>query len=64
MLYKSNLLFLVGGGKTPRWKKTKVIIWDDFKQQPTGEICMKKDIIAIKVKKTKFDFSFNSPDST
>jgi len=31
MLFKSNILFLVGGGENPKWANTKLIIWDDHK---------------------------------
>ena len=29
MLYRSNLLLLIGGGKNPQFPKNKLIIWND-----------------------------------
>lgn len=31
MVHKTNIFALVGGGKTPRYPKNKLIIWDDCK---------------------------------
>ena len=53
MLYRSNLLFLVGGGEDPRWQPTKLIIWNDAELKPIGEILMKTEIKGVRVKKQK-----------
>jgi len=29
MLFRSNILFLVGGGENPKWGSSKVIVWND-----------------------------------
>lgn len=38
MLYKSNLMALVGGGPNPKFPKNKVIIWDDYESKVVGEV--------------------------
>lgn len=30
MLYKTNLVALVGGGPTPKFPSHKVVLWDDY----------------------------------
>ena len=51
MLYKSNFLALLGGGKTPKFNNNKVVIWDDSKNKEIGEIKFITPIINIKIKK-------------
>lgn len=31
MINRSNIMAIVGGGKTPRFPKNKVMVWDDCK---------------------------------
>ena len=31
MIHKTNIFGIVGGGKTPRYPKNKLMIWDDCK---------------------------------
>ena len=38
MLFRTNILALVGGGEIPRFPMNKVILWDDVQYQVVGEI--------------------------
>lgn len=41
MLYKCNILALVGGGKNPKFSQDKVVLWDDHATKPIGELIFK-----------------------
>ena len=61
MLYKSNIVALVGGGKNPKFPQNKLILWDDAQYKSVGEISFRTDIKSIKLRKTRlyyFDFFF------
>ena len=53
MLFKCNILALVGGGNIPKFPLTKVIIWDDHQIKIIGELTFKTDIKAVKLKSDK-----------
>lgn len=56
MLYRWNIVGLVGGGTSPKYSPNKLILWDDLQNKVTGELTfaskvkafkMRKDIIAV-----------------
>jgi hypothetical protein len=53
MLYKSNILALVGGGKYPKHSRNKIIIWDDYQAKVIAELSFTSYIKNVKLKKEK-----------
>ena len=53
MLYRSNILALVGGGKYPKYPQNKVIIWDDNHGKAITELSFNGYVNNVKLKKDK-----------
>jgi hypothetical protein len=53
MLYKSNIVALVGGGKYPRYARNKVIIWDDNQSRVIADLSFNTYVKSLKLKKEK-----------
>mmetsp|Transcript_2473 Transcript_2473/g.3594 ORF Transcript_2473/g.3594 Transcript_2473/m.3594 type:complete len:344 (+) Transcript_2473:29-1060(+) len=51
MLYRCNILALVGGGDNPKFGSNKLILWDDIRNQPIGELPFKSEIKNVKIAK-------------
>ncbi len=53
MLYKSNILALVGGGKNPKYNLNEFVLWDEEKDAEICKIKTSKKILNIKLKEKK-----------
>lgn len=53
MLYRTNLLALIGGGEVPKYNPSKLIIWDDKQNNVISEIKFFSNIKNVKLKKNK-----------
>jgi len=53
MLFRCNILALIGGGEHPAFSKDKLILWEDSQQIPIGELAFKSEIKAVKLRKEK-----------
>jgi len=56
MLYRSNILALVGGGKNPKFTPNKVILWDDHQSKVISELRFNSYVKNVKLKKDKYIF--------
>ena len=72
MLYKSNFLALMGGGRVPKYGKNRLIIWDDHENKVISElkftttiinIKLKKDLLFVVCQKRIYVFDFNTYES-
>ncbi|EGR30104.1 hypothetical protein IMG5_142140 [Ichthyophthirius multifiliis] len=50
MIYRCNILALVGGGKSPKFPNTKIQLWDDNQLKRIAEMNFKSEVKAIKLK--------------
>jgi len=59
MLYRSNIVALVGGGKSPKYGLNKVILWDDHESKILNELRFSNNVKNVKLKKDKYDNVIN-----
>jgi WD repeat-containing protein 45 len=58
MLYRSNILAIVGGGKNPKYTPNKVILWDDHQSKVISELRFNSYVKNVKLKKDKYNKIF------
>ena len=53
MLYRTNILALVGSDNNTNNKRSKLIIWDDHHKKPLSELKFNQNIMNVKLRKDK-----------
>ena len=51
MLYRTNIIALVGTGQNPIYPPTKVMLWDDALMRNIGELNFKSEVLGVRLRK-------------